>query len=126
VQVVREHGCQSVVDFGCGEGAWIKALMLEPERNVMSVLGVDESPLAMQRGSKLIPAVQLKCKKQPELQGKPLPAVKLCQVCFSPLTGVAHSQLQLCVKIAVRSVPAQHSAAQRVNLRTQESQHKLF
>jgi hypothetical protein len=84
VQVVREHGCQSVVDFGCGEGAWIKALMLEPERNVTSVLGVDELPLAMQRGSKLIPAVQLKCKKQPELQGKPLPAVKLCQVRFPP------------------------------------------
>lgn len=81
LQIVKEHSCQSVVDFGCGEGAWIKTLMLDPEQSkVVSVLGVDESPVALQRGSKLIPSVQLKCAQQEELQGKPLPSVKLCQV----------------------------------------------
>ena len=46
------------------------------------VLGVDESPVALQRGSKLIPSVQLKCRQQDELKGKPMPSVKLCKVLY--------------------------------------------
>lgn len=82
---MKEHSCQSVVDFGCGEGAWIKTLLVDPEQSTVgSVLGVDESPVALQRGSKLIPSVQLKCRQQEELRDKPLPSVKLCQVLRTP------------------------------------------
>lgn len=81
LQIVKEHGCQNVVDFGCGEGTWIKMLMFDPEQTkVTSVLGVDESPVALQRGSQLMSTVQLQCRQQEELKGKVLPAVKLCEV----------------------------------------------
>ena len=43
---------------------------------------MDESPVALQRGSKLIPSVQLKCRQQDELKGKPMPSVKLCKVLY--------------------------------------------
>lgn len=58
------------------------------QSKVTSVLGVDESPLALQRGSKLIRAVQLKCRQQPELKGKVMPRVKLCQVLYTLLGSV--------------------------------------
>lgn len=89
VQVVRDRGCQTVVDYGCGEGSWIKSLLLDPAgSSVVAVAGVDESPTALQRGCKRVLAAMVKHHAEEELRGHSVPAIQLLRVrfaCVQPL-----------------------------------------
>lgn len=81
VQVVRAHGCQTVVDFGCGEGSWIKSLLLDAAGSpVVAVAGVDESPTALRRGCKRVLAAMVKHHTEEELRGHSVPAIQLVKV----------------------------------------------
>lgn len=81
MQVVRAHGCKTVVDFGCGEGSWIKSLLLDPAGSaVAAVAGVDESPTALQRGCKRVLAALVKHHAEEDLRGHAVPAIQLLQV----------------------------------------------
>lgn len=85
MQVVRAHGCKTVVDFGCGEGSWIKSLLLDPAGSaVAAVAGVDESPTALQRGCKRVLAALMKHHAEEDLRGHAVPAIQLLQVRLPP------------------------------------------
>lgn len=86
VQVVRAHGCKTVVDYGCGEGSWIKSLLLDPAGGpVEAVAGVDESPSALQRGCKRVLAALVKHHAEEELRSHSVPAIQLLRVRLPPL-----------------------------------------
>lgn len=81
MQVVNSHGCRSVIDFGCGEGSWVKSLLLDPaESPVAAIAGVDESPTALRRGCKRVLAALVKRSLQEELRSRPAPSIQLLQV----------------------------------------------
>eukprot|EP00892_Ulva_mutabilis_P000362 jgi/Ulvmu1/10326/UM061_0009.1 len=91
-EVVRSHECRSVVDFGCGEGAWITSLLLDAAASpVAEVAGVDESPSALRRGCKRVLAALVKRPLHEELRGRAAPCIQLLQgsVTQAALLGAA-------------------------------------
>jgi ubiquinone/menaquinone biosynthesis C-methylase UbiE len=55
IQILREEACQTVVDFGCGDAAWIKSALLDPEMtDLLSVVGVDMSTCSLNRARRFI------------------------------------------------------------------------
>ena len=104
-------GAASVVDFGCGEGGWIKSVLLEGGLPPPAHLaGVDVSPTGLSRGRKLM-ALTLVQRQASAQAAVPLPSVRLFQV--RPAVSVNKKENKL---MALTLVQRQASAQAAVPL----------
>jgi 2-polyprenyl-3-methyl-5-hydroxy-6-metoxy-1,4-benzoquinol methylase len=80
-QVFQAMGCKNAVDVGCGEGGWIKSLLLDPDAtSIARVMGIDASSTALQRSTRLLAAAILKRKETEGLEKKPVPLIHMYEV----------------------------------------------
>ena len=95
---MNSHGCETAVDYGCGEGSWIKSLLLDAaESRVSAIAGVDESPTALRRGCKRVLAALVKRPLQEPPTTQPPPAIQLLQV-GPPLAELAAHASMPCMR----------------------------
>jgi hypothetical protein len=95
MQVLKARApARSIVDFGCGEAAFIQSMLLDPEMQPPeSVAGVDISPTGLMRARRLMALTMLK-RQELEWRGLPLPALQLYEV-RAPVVSGRSSTLHL-------------------------------
>ena len=82
MQVLKaaEPQVKGVVDFGCGDAAWLKSTLLDPSMPPLQhAVGIDVSPTALARGKRRMAVAAVK-RRTPEWASVPMPELHLYEV----------------------------------------------